>query len=436
MPYKDSFDHKGPLLYIINWVGNKISQQYGIWLIEMGFMTCTLFVIYKIARLASNKISHALIATFISVSLLFDFFQGGNLTEEYAMGLIAVALYIFIDYLKNRKISALRVVMCGFCFGATLLLRPNMISVWIVFCIAVFIQTVMNKEWIQLLRFIAWFATGLLAIILPIIFWLLIHEDLGQCWKDYILFNQEYSALATMKEKWSTAFFFLNSTIYITALLIITYMISSKDKLLNVSYWVYMIFTPMMIGLSGRTYGHYGMILVPIVAYPLGLLFSAIENIEMKALSKTTAMLVSIYFLSMIILPRWLELISGTPTLIVRRNEHVSETSIEIAEIIQNYVDEEEPISVYGNWDYLYVLSNRKHATRYSYQFPIDAVTPLVLEEYFSALQEELPPLIVVEAGHYDDNIKEFLDKNHYKLIWSEQEENYDGSLIYLSKSK
>ena len=70
MPYKDSFDHKGPLLYIIDWIGNKISLSSGIWMIEFGCMIITLFMIYKIARL-SCKISSAWITMAVSSSLLF-----------------------------------------------------------------------------------------------------------------------------------------------------------------------------------------------------------------------------------------------------------------------------------------------------------------------------------------------------------------------------
>ena len=37
MPYKDSFDHKGPLIYVLNYWGLKISYYRGVWLFEMMF---------------------------------------------------------------------------------------------------------------------------------------------------------------------------------------------------------------------------------------------------------------------------------------------------------------------------------------------------------------------------------------------------------------
>ena len=81
-------------------------------------------------------------------------------------------------------------------------------------------------------------------------------------------------------------------------------------------------------------------------------------------------------------------------------------------------ISEDEPISVYGNWNIIYVLSKRPHATRYSYQFPIGQVMPSIMDEYMSQLKEEHPKAIVVAPGKYDDNISKFLDENSYKLVW------------------
>ena len=78
--------------------------------------------------------------------------------------------------------------------------------------------------------------------------------------------------------------------------------------------------------------------------------------------------------------------------------------------------EEEDKISVYGNWNIIYVLSNRVHATRYSYQFPIGQVMPEIMDEYMKDLQEELPKILVIMSGKFDDNIHGFLDKNNYHI--------------------
>ena len=46
------------------------------------------------------------------------------------------------------------------------------------------------------------------------------------------------------------------------------------------------------------------------------------------------------------------------------------------------------PISVYGNWYIIYVLSQHKHATKYSYQFPLGQINPDIITDYFKQLQK------------------------------------------------
>ena len=80
IPYVDTFDHKGPLLYILNWLGDRISLYRGVWVIEMIFLIATFFMLYKIARLVCKK-SVSCIVVFLSISLLFGYFDGGNISE-------------------------------------------------------------------------------------------------------------------------------------------------------------------------------------------------------------------------------------------------------------------------------------------------------------------------------------------------------------------
>ena len=434
MPYKDSFDHKGPLIYIINYLGNGISSYCGVWAIELFFMMITFFMMYKTARLVC-KAKHAFVVLLVSVSLLFTYFEGGNLTEEYAMPFIAVSLYIFIDYLKNNKISILRLVICGFGLGSTLLLRPNMISAWMVFSIIIFLMSLVKKEWKKLSKFIVWFILGLVLILGPILVWLIVNNALGQFWEAYIVFNKEYSIGGDREifiGQWNSFFSFGNTTVCIICFIVLIYIGSIKDKLLNLTYLVYMITTLALMCISGSTYGHYGMILVPAVAYPLSLIFAEIEGIEYKQVARVISLLVCLSFLSTIVFQDWIGIAVAVPSIYSKRNEdHKSEEEKIIADIVNTYTDESEAISVYGNWDYIYVIANRRHATRYSYQFPIGQVMPSLMEEYMEELQEELPPLIIIQEGFLDDNITNFLNINQYNLLCTE-----NGAMVYKSADK
>ena len=141
IPYKDIFDHKGPLVYLYNYIGTLISYYRGIWVIEVLSMFVTLVALYKSARLYLGKF-YSIIVILICTSVLGVAFEEGNLVEEYALPFISIALYIFLEYFKKKDITKFKLILNGFCFGGVCMLRPNMVSLWIAFCILVLVQKI------------------------------------------------------------------------------------------------------------------------------------------------------------------------------------------------------------------------------------------------------------------------------------------------------
>ena len=51
-PYKDFFDHKGPIIILIEWIGFGITKSdYTMLLLQAIFLTASLFGVYKIANI-------------------------------------------------------------------------------------------------------------------------------------------------------------------------------------------------------------------------------------------------------------------------------------------------------------------------------------------------------------------------------------------------
>ena len=437
MPYRDTFDHKGPFMYIINYVGDCISEYRGIWVVEIVFLTVAFWVIYKTARLLCGAWP-ATIVTFISASLLFPYYQGGNMTEEYAMPLIAMGLYIFCDYFINGKISRCRLIICGLSFCGTLLLRPNMIAVWVVMCLAVLIDSLIKKDLKDLMGFASFFLIGILILGIPVLIWLAVNGALWQCWQDYIVFNGTYTSseigMAVFSRKWASFFCFFGTPVFIIAFVSQMYSCVKEKSLFDFSYLAYMILSLIFICLSGRTYEHYGMILIPAVAYPLAKIFRLIGENEPAVWRETVTLLISLYALGSIILPDWVELIEEVPASYENRGElHLPEEVQAVSYVLNELgIGEDEPISVFGNWDEIYVVTGRPHATRYSYQFPISDVSPQIMDDYLVSLAKELPRAIVIEDGYYREEIADFLGKNNYTFIWGEHgNPESDGAMVF-----
>ena len=89
--------------------------------------------------------------------------------------------------------------------------------------------------------------------------------------------------------------------------------------------------------------------------------------------------------------------------------------------LIEENTSEDERISVYGNGDIIYIASNRLHATRYSYQFPIGEISPDIMDEYYEELENELPPIIVIWQMQADERIENFIYEHNYMEISGSQ---------------
>lgn len=435
MPYRDTFDHKGPLLYLINYAGDMISVDTGVWVLEYISLLITLLVLYKTALLAKCSSIQAVVSVFTAWALLFVYFEEGNLAEEYAMPFIAIALFIFMDYLMQGIISKKRLFLCGLCFGCVCLLRVNMTGVWVAFCLVVFIKSVYEKQFAELLKFVSWFLAGFSVIIIPVIIWLGMHNSLNAFWLDYVEFNLVYTSSeggrAFFSAKWHAFFAYVNTVVCVLTIVSTVFLIIKKNRFIYGVYLLYILVNLLTISVSGMTYLHYGMILVPTVVLPVAGVFSYFNENEKSG--EMLSFLAIVYLVCNVISGNWISLIGGMGSLYSNRgNKYYSGEVVSMCEVIQNNTSEEETISVYGNYNILYVVSNRMHATKYSYQYPIGEVYPKIMDEYWEQLSEEKPKIIAVQSGRYDESIQTFLDTNSYDFLWGNEQDLSSSSSIFI----
>ena len=100
MPYRDTFDHKGPLLYIVNALGLMINPDYGLWILEYIGLCISFFFLYRSASLFTN-VSASLLTLLVVSGAMFRYYAGGKFQEEYALPFICVSLYIYLDYFQK-----------------------------------------------------------------------------------------------------------------------------------------------------------------------------------------------------------------------------------------------------------------------------------------------------------------------------------------------
>ncbi|SON73891.1 Teichoic acid/polysaccharide glycosyl transferase [Latilactobacillus sakei] len=151
IPYKDLFEQKGPVLYLIYLLADLITAKsyFGVYLIESVLFCCSLLLIYKIARYYSKK-THALLSVIIVPSLLFmspTFSKGGSV-EELMMPTTIYLFYLLVKLAhQNFELSKLDYLMSGMLFGCVLWAKYTLIGGYLGFFLALSISLIMQRKW-------------------------------------------------------------------------------------------------------------------------------------------------------------------------------------------------------------------------------------------------------------------------------------------------
>lgn len=423
MPYLDTFDHKGPLIYLINVLGLLISEYRGIYVIELITIFITFVFIYKIARLkCDEKIS--LLILFLTSSALFKYFELGNLTEEYALPFITISIYIFADYFLNKKIGIFRIMVCGFSFGAVCLLRPNMISVWLIMCIGVLVDSIRSKRMKELFKFILYFLVGTFIVVLPIVTWLIVKGAFADFIDNYIIFNKVYSSnmsrsvMLAAREQVFT--YFISDVLLLFSIFIMIYLYFKERKYFDKLFIVYLFINVLFICISGRLYDHYGMIIIPSLAYPLSCLLKELYN---EKRDHIFSLCIISYLLITIAIPKYILAVNkGFIDYSKRSEEFFDKTDMKIIETIKNNTSLQDKIIVCGNNNIIYNLSNRFAASRYSFQVSAE-IDEFKNKEFYDDLNKNLPKIIVLPNDYFDYNkMLEFIYEHEYKELWYSSE--------------
>jgi hypothetical protein len=167
-PYTDFFDMKGPFIFLLNALGQWLRPgRGGMFFIQLVFMTASVFILYKTARLFVKRF-FALCSLSAALFILAVTFNRGNLTEEYSLPLTAGCVYLACRYLLNGgRFSG------GIFFGAFMafivFMRANnaVIIVGIMFFLTA--CWIVDQDWKTLGRAALHCFIGFTAVCLPLI---------------------------------------------------------------------------------------------------------------------------------------------------------------------------------------------------------------------------------------------------------------------------
>ena len=407
VPYRDMWDHKGPLIYYINALGIALTpgSEQGVWALEAIVLSLSGVGLYQLLRKEFGRLPAGL-----GVGLFFAglgyVLHPGNYTEEFSLPLQIGALLLF-ERMEAARSRQFRWAMIGVTGAASFLLRPNNAGIYLSIVIYVLLDRYFRGHLRHGLTESSHIGLGALAVIVPMLAYFAWARALPQMFDAVVRFNSA-SIQAPPKARIDSileGFRLLGPTglpvFSISVWTMATLRIvsgggrSEEPQLVNLAV-IALPIELLMVGISGRSLNHYFMAWLPISAVLSARFFQQVlgrsEERESKprdGIGPRVAWSVGLAAVALLLplrklLPPFLDFL-----------DHGSRDAFTRATDLARY--DEKYLLMWGAESTFNFLADKPSPTRYVYQVPL-YTCGYVTEEMVEGLREDVAskhPLIV-----------------------------------------
>jgi len=418
IPYRDVWDHKGPVVYYIDALALYISHEsiWGVWMLEILSVTLAALFGYLAFRQVLG-VAPAVFGTAMWMISAIRVEAGGNSVEQWALPLQFATLYLLIaSATRTAAVEiAWRAALIGVLGAIAFLLRPNLIGMWIAGWMCW-----MMSDWRQGVTRTAWLALAGTTVLAATGLYFSSHHALAQMWDAVISYNSAYSSTQGIRRRFGSVSIGAGS---ITAWLIVAgawvvalHAVASKTPkppAVRNLLWLGTFLLPIEMALttvSGRAYPRYYVAWLPAVA-TLSAIFAwwLIEGVD-QARKQSEASTppgardrptVTASFLIALAAGAALASLSQWRFQVTSEYPAKGDPHYAAAKFVEEVTSSGDTILVWGAQGYVYFLSGRKSPTRFFYQYPL--ATPRyasdALMREFIAEVEAHPPHVVIDTG-------------------------------------
>ena len=398
LPYRDLFDHKGPILYLIEVLGLRLSPHStnGVWMLEVLNLLAASYLMLQLGFLEAENRASGFLAVLTAVGVCgWKIWQGGNFTEEYALPWITAAALVFFRFFQSGCYRLREIFLLGFSFAIVFLLRANMVAVWAALLPPVLICFLREKRFPDVGKCLGLFLLGAAAVFFPVLLWAGKTGCLSALWEDYILFNFSYTGNAAAQENsiLKTALQFAGVVWPGTVAQLICLFFDHRNsrQWLNTLFFA---FSLLAAGMSARGYYHYAIILLPAMILPLTGFYDLSGRLWCRLFRKPETVDFRLIVVSFLLI--------AASAFLYRR---ISPGELKEAAAVQALLEKtapEDDVLVLGNNCWYYLASERKTENRFFYQLP-----PLeISSELYAAFEKDLdrhPPDTVLLPGREEE---------------------------------
>ncbi len=436
VPYVDLFDHKGPALYLIQYLGYAIwpgSTAGGVWILEViSFFLLSLLTV-KLAGLVSEDRRNGYLATIlILIVCAFKFYQGGNYTEEHALLWITLSAYIFFAFFRTGNYTLRQIFLLGFSCMVVLLQQENLVTVWVAFIPLVVVRLVREKRYGEIWSCIGLFLLGMLTAFLPVQLWGIWKNCLKEMWDYYIVFNFAYSENMAPGLEGYLSLTRNNLTRLWPGILAMAVSLihDRKNRLQWLNLWFFVV-SLILMQFSGRDSLYYLLIMLPTLILPAAGFFDAIQSLVRKKTEQGRN--AGVIVLCCLLLTA---AAIGHRTISSRRERYDDG----VVPYMTEHTEKTDDVLIIGNYCWPYLAADRMTENRFFFQWPPISVSDELYREFLSELEEH-PSDVVILAEHENSELKIPGEGKIYDMLESLEEKGYrkeqhDGFRAYLAPWK
>ena len=148
VPYRDLYDHKGPLIYAIYAIAGMISKKsfLGVWILEIIAATVFSIYSYKTLCLFCKKNVITLMPVYVAVVYAANHMRHGGSAEELCLTFLAYGLYVLAKYLVQKKMfKDIELLLIGITSGFVLWIKYTMLGFYMGWIIVPAVLMLRNK---------------------------------------------------------------------------------------------------------------------------------------------------------------------------------------------------------------------------------------------------------------------------------------------------
>lgn len=383
IPYKDIFDHKGPLIYFIDAMGDFLWGFRGIGTIEILFWIIFLLILGSIQKILKLELKIFNIIILLLPFLVEPTLYGGNMTGEFALPLIAYGNFYLIKLCMNKEVELKDSFLCGICSVSTFFLKPNMIAVFFVDGLALlFFLLIQEKKYLSFFQNALFGLIGMLFIAIPIgIFFYSANalQNMYFCiWEFNLMYSQHTIPIYKFFVEMVCRVIY-NNYLFIPLLMSVL-LLSCKNREKNFALYFFLalnVFFSILTSIFARTiFIHYFIVMIPVYAILLAM-FLSIVKIDFKQI-KYPILFCGIFLICIESLP-WDIL---NKFMKPNRSSEIQEA----ANFLFSNVRSIDKTLVLGNNCILYEEFGLKPDFKYIYQEPIIRISPAVKKDFLQTI--------------------------------------------------